>query len=290
MISKQRERDYLGKSLGTRNKYTYNFTSTVKRVCPPWGYRAKYKKTGLWATHHPPGFARYLGCWHDKGTDSKSDYGRRKIDRRLKNYDVRNCIARCWEMHYKYALLKEGNKCICTRIMTSFQPDIGAHCHLPCANDKTYVCGGKTHVSAFHTGYIAPPVFTHITDDEMALAYIGCFENWETFCAGFNFTSKRMGVPLCLTVCEQQLTTLAGLMRRELCCCGSTMAGMVNKPDRFNDYCYQQCHDIRPKLVCGSSSKWISLYSTALLEEKKERMEEEEGQIMQKILVVMPLL
>ncbi|KAI9439357.1 WSC domain-containing protein [Lactarius indigo] len=177
-----------------------------------------YQKTG--STFVIPTLVPSVGPWTSQGCYSDSPSSRAlhaKVD--AGDTTVESCIAACQADEHMLAGVEFGQECCAHGNFRPF-PD-NAYCNMPCQGDSTELCGGAGRINVYSfTGTY--PIGASVVAGAGGWTSRGCYSD---------STSSRslerrvdpgdVTVESCVSTCQSQSFTIAGLEFGQECWCGN---------------------------------------------------------------------
>ncbi|WVQ94260.1 hypothetical protein IAU59_001339 [Kwoniella sp. CBS 9459] len=140
------------------------------------------------------------------------------------NMTISMCVSYCDVKGYGYAGLEYGRECYCANTLTNTNPSSQAYgCNMPCAGDKTAICGGPSSISLYRNPSL-PKVNTPTLPTGWSAASSTCIQEVSgRALVGASTAGSDMTVPKCLNFCQAKGLQYAALEYGGECYCGNAL-------------------------------------------------------------------
>lgn len=196
----------------------------------------------------PSGWS-YTGCFGDSPSNRVLNDAHMQDDSGLTGA---SCMAFCASNGYPYAGTEYSSECYCG-LTAPTGPVIG--CNMGCTGNSSEACGGPGTITVYEN----PPLTPHIYPGDNCWTSQGCYTDSTT-----SRTLERRvspsgpGVEACLTTCQAQGFSWAGLEYGSECWCGSALASTAQLT---TDGCDMTCQGFVDEFCGGAGS--MNLYQIA---------------------------
>ncbi|XP_046331407.1 uncharacterized protein LOC124114739 [Haliotis rufescens] len=175
------------------------------------------------------------------------------------------CVVNCWKKKYKYAVIQNGKKCMCSHTQSKVVDK--NECNIVCPGSKKQVCGGKKVASVFFTGLVkldleklhklytsSRVVFnrnkSNMTGEMAAYDNLGpCVS--VTPHSSLSFTTDLMSKEMCVVHCFHYKFIYAMLSAGVRCTCVSALPKDAKEFTNTRDICRAPCRGNK-KDSCGT--------------------------------------
>ena len=188
----------------------------------------------------------YLGCANQ--TSPLALVGMSKTD--SKKTTTETCQKYCLDNNYGLAALQNGGTCYCGNGLQSYSAVGQKSCNVPCAGNKTEVCGGAQSLSVWNsTSATIPPTAVKAVG---AYALQGCYSGSNIIKAASHTSATGLTVESCVGYCITKGYKVAGVQDGKTCYCDSKLATTAKKESLAS--CNVLCAGNRREF-CGAYGK-----------------------------------
>lgn len=137
------------------------------------------------------------------------------------------CQKFCIDNNYGLAATQNGDTCYCGNGLQSYSAVGQNSCNVPCAGNKTEICGGANSLSVWNSTSASIPPTTVKAVGYYALG--GCYNGTDILKAASYTSATGLTVESCVGYCITKGFKFAGLKDGKTCYCDSELATMATE-------------------------------------------------------------
>ncbi|XP_072164172.1 sialate:O-sulfotransferase 2-like [Diadema setosum] len=222
--------------------------------------------------------ASYQGCFPDSIHPQQRTL-RGAFTSDLRRMTVETCLQYCTKRNFLYGGLQYYSECYCGSTLERPKADNKSLCNLPCAGNKTQVCGGAPYLSVYRLSITpgqAPNrgVLRNVAamqqqvrgpkpgnDEGPVPGYKDGFRTCavrptdDSYFTKYFEESDQMTVAYCVQLCEKQALPLAALFRGSQCHCGYLTHNYTLRHTVDHSECQEVCKG-DAKTFCGGAEHY----------------------------------